>query len=155
MVYDILRDQVVLSHPSEDNIFVKIKLNNDRIGYFTFMGDTFLQLSGQTASGTALAPGLYHRLYDGMVGVWAKRLKTRQDLIESQTLITVFTQKDRYFLHHEGQYHPVKSKGSVLRVFKEHKKELNRHLRKSGISFRENREEAIIFLAKQYDALRK
>jgi hypothetical protein len=154
MLYDVLRDQVVISHASEENIFVKIKLNNDRIGYFNFMGDTFVQVSGKTASGTSLAQGLYHQLYDGEVGVVAKRVKTRQDLIESQTVIAVFTPKDRYYIRKDGQYHPVKSKGSVIEVFKEHKKELARHLRKTGIRFRENREAAIIALAKQYDALR-
>jgi hypothetical protein len=155
MLYDVLRDQVVISHASEDNIFVKIKLNNDRIGYFDFMGDIFVQASGQTASGTSLTPGLYHQLYDGKVGVVAKRVKTRQDVIESQMVIAVFTSKDRYYILKEGLYYPVKSKGSVMQVFKEHKKELARHLRKNQIKFRENREAAIISLAKHYDALQE
>lgn len=153
LLYDILLDQVVISHASEDNIFVKIKLNNDRIGYFTFMGGTFVQASGQTASGAALPPGLYQQLYDGQVAVLAKRQKTRQDVVENQTILVVFSQKDRFYLRHKGQYYLVKSKASVLQVFKEHKKELARHLRKNGLRFRESREEAIISLAKYYDAL--
>lgn len=154
ILYDISQDQVLVTHPSEEGIFVKIKLNNDRIGYFTFLGDTFVQIRGNTSSDTPLEPGLYQQLYDGEVGVVAKRIKTRQDQIESQTVISVFTQRDRYYIRKDGQYYPVKSKGSVLQVFKEHKKELSQHLRKSGVKFRENREAAIITLAKHYDALR-
>ncbi|HEX8532057.1 MAG TPA: hypothetical protein VF646_18610, partial [Cytophagales bacterium] len=66
-----------------------------------------------------------------------------------------FYGRDRYFLRKDGQFHAVKGKGSVLAVFDDRKKELQKFLREQKIRYKRNPESTMVLLARQYDALTK
>jgi hypothetical protein len=66
-----------------------------------------------------------------------------------------FYERNRYFLRKDGQFYAVKGKGSVLGVFDDRKKELQRFLREQKIRYKRDPESAMVQLARQYDVLTK
>jgi hypothetical protein len=155
MLYDLVKDLVVIGHFDETGTSLNIRLNKERVQRFTLQGHTFVRIVGDSSNSTSVAAGFYDLLYDGQVKVLAKRQKKYQQSVEDRHVILVFSSKDRYYIRVGDQYHLVKSKGSALKVFQEHRKELVRYLRQHKHNFSDDRELALVALAEQYDALTK
>lgn len=64
-----------------------------------------------------------------------------------------FSQSVKYYILKEGVYHAVRSKGSVLKVFKSKKKELARYIKQQKLDFRHAPEEAIVSVVREYERL--
>lgn len=122
----------------------------DRVDAFTFHGHNFARLEPDSAAAT-MPEGLYDILYTGNSKVIAKRHKASK----KEVAVLVFSEKDQYYVYKDGQYHAVNSKPSVLKVFRNHRKELSKFLRDNNISFKDDREVAIVHVATQNDMLSK
>ena len=155
LLYDLVMDGLLISHFDEDGIFMKVKIDQEKVSAFTLAGRNFVRLRPDSVLGSPLSPGLYQLLYDGDVQVLAKRQKRKREAIVDQVVEISFEDKDRYFIRKGNKYYPVKNKASVLRVFGDHKKELARKLRQSGILFGQDPEAALLLLAQSYDALKE
>jgi hypothetical protein len=59
----------------------------------------------------------------------------------------------KYYILKDSVYYAVKSKGSLLKIFPSHRKELSRYIREQRLNFRRNTEEAIVATVKQYERL--
>ncbi|WP_018477200.1 hypothetical protein [Pontibacter roseus] len=149
MLYDVVDEAVVVALQNvSEGIFSKIRVDLDRVQRFTFKGHTFVRLE-QDSAAAGMATGFYDMLYTGDSKVVAKRHKATK----KEVALLVYSVDDSYFIRKDNQYHAVKSKASVLKLFKEHKKELSKYLRDNGINFKGDREHAIVRLAAQYDIL--
>jgi hypothetical protein len=76
-------------------------------------------------------------------------------MMDSRTFKYIFGAKNQYFIYKEGVYHPVKSKSSVLKVFKDRKSVLKKQLAKNKIRFGKDRELALSKSAKFYEESEK
>ncbi len=153
-LYDAYHDELVLSHTSSQGLLRNIQLYKKRVSQFVLDGHSFIYLNEEN-NPTAPAPGYYELLYaSNSVMVLAKRYKKKLELIEDQKLRYRFTEVNSYYVQVNNTYYPVQSKASVLNVFKEHKPELQRNLRKSELRpYRKNREQVIVTLARRYTEL--
>lgn len=145
MLYNLETDDVIIGQFSEAGRFNQIKLNRQQVSGFTLSGNRFVHLRKHSAP----EHGFYQELYAGHVQVLARRRKEyKKDVVTLS-----FPEKDSYYLMVGGKYHEVKSKSSVMKVLKGHKKELSAFLRANNIVFSQNREQALSQLAAQYDVL--
>ncbi|WP_299824968.1 hypothetical protein [uncultured Pontibacter sp.] len=143
--YDIVNDDVIVGRHDEFSPTIYIKVHKNKITQFKLDGHTFIHIQDNST----LAPGFYEQLYSGNLQVLAKRKK----VYKKEVVTVTFPADNYYYLLKAGTYFPVKSKGSVLKVLKEHKKELSQYLKANNIIFSQNREFAIAKLAEQYDLL--
>ena len=150
MLYDIVNEAVVVAQLDHvESLSNKITIDLDRVEYFSLQGHHFVRLEQDSAAMTMPA-GFYDLLYAGNTKVVAKRQKATK----KEVGVLVYSEEDKFYIRRGGQYHQVKSKASVLKVFREHRKQLAKAMREHNISFKDNREQAIVWVAAHYDSLR-
>jgi hypothetical protein len=148
MLYDIVRDEVAIQRPGAP---YRIRLHSERISSFSIGNHRFARLVGDSTVG--VRTGFYQLLYDGSVKALARRIKTIHEDISSGQYKADFVEEDRYFILKNGTYYPVKSKRALLRLFPEQASALQKYLRANRIKFKQQREEAITAVVRQYDYL--
>ena len=152
MRYDIMSDVVVMQHPESTIYF---KLVSEKIKLFTLANHTFVRLEADSLGNSPIRTGFYDLLADGQVKVLAKRTKTAQEKAQSTGMTGQFDEHERYFVKKGLNYHQVKSKNSVINLFPEQKKELQKYARSNKLNFRKGRELSIVKLVQFYESLPK
>ena len=148
MLYDIATEEVVVRHYGE---FFRVRLDREEVGYFSILSHRFFYLTGEDIRGVPIIAGFYDHLYSGNISLFVKRKKTIKESFDNREIHREFIQNDLFFIEKEGAFYPVKTKGSVLKVLKDQKREIRRHLKTRKIKFRKNPENAILKIVKFYD----
>jgi hypothetical protein len=147
LLYDIRNDQIITEH----NRGNPIKLISEKVQSFALLDHTFVRLNRDSQN--KISDGFYDRLYDGQSKVYAKHSKIFRETLEPPRIIPHFDENTRYFLVKDGVFNVVKSKASVLGVFRDRKHDVKNFIRKNRLSFQHNRETAIVRTAAFYDTL--
>ncbi|HTF20543.1 MAG TPA: hypothetical protein VK658_20865 [Chryseolinea sp.] len=147
MFYDLSRDQVITEHMLTG---AKIELIVKKISAFEINHHPFERLYRDSSG--VISEGFYERLYNGPTKVYVKRTKTLSSRASGNELIYTFDERNRVYLLKDNQYHPVRTKKSVLRVFGDKKPELKSMLKDEKIKFKTARERAIVRMAQTYDS---
>ena len=105
--------------------------------------------------GLMLPEGYYIRTYNGKCQVWNREVFFLSYFTEYFDLFYTFESTKRIYIVMDGVYYPVKNKRSVLKLFASRKKEIKEFIKQTGLSFRDNQENAIIAIAGYYDKLTK
>jgi hypothetical protein len=150
--YDVRLDQLVTENLAGP---LRIRLVPEKVRYFTLLNHTFVRIVADSTLQGGVRTGYYDQLYDGRVQVLAKRVKLIHEQISSGRVERYFYGRDRHYIRKGDQFYPVKRKGSVLNVFDDRKRELQKFLREQKIRYKQNPEAAMVQLARQYDALTK
>ena len=151
MLYDIVRDEVVIKHFNGDNLL----LQPAKVKYFNLMNHSYERLISGEEIEPSMRTGFYDLLYGGNTKALVRRTKQRQEKIVDKRVITLFPQKNFYYIRKDGHFHSVYSKKAVLSLFPEHQKILRKSLRDDKIKFRKDRENAIARIVALYDQLAK
>lgn len=150
LLYDVFKDQLVVRYRRG---FGNVTLQSPKVRSFTLAGHDFVRVEADTGRVEGLRTGFYDQLYTGKTKVLARRRKDRLQQLSETKITILFPIKDQLFVYKNGEYQPVRSKSSVLALLPEYKRLLRKELRKQNLSFRDNREEAIINMASHYDEL--
>ncbi len=150
LLYDIVKDQLVARYKLGIG---NVALQSQKVGYFTLPGHTFVRVEADTGRVEGLRTGFYDQLYGGKTKVVASRTKERQQDLTDRKVIIKFPQKDVFYLYRHGEYHPVRTKKSLLSHLEDQKRPLKQYLREHNLNFRDNREAVILGLAAYYDEL--
>lgn len=151
--YDVVFDQVVIQHAT--NPFSLRFLDKD-VRYFIINNHRFTRIEADSTAPTAFRTGYYEVLVDSPVQLLAKRAKRKQERINQRQVDIEFTLTDRLFIKKDGIYHPIKSKGSVTRLFADHSKEVQQYIKDNKLKFKKSRREAdITYLTRYYAGLRR
>ena len=151
MLYDIVRDEVVIKHFNGDNLL----LQPAKVKYFNLLNHSYERLTSGIEIEPSMRTGFYDLLYGGNTRALVRRTKQRQEKIVDKRVITLFTEKDFYYIRRDGHFHSVYSKKAVLSLFPEYQKILRKSLRDGKIKFRKDRENAIARIVALYDQLAK
>jgi hypothetical protein len=153
MMYDLIKDKLVLDQPFSH---FKMELISEKVKSFDLSGHHFERLA-RAKNDSSISTGFYDLLYNGNVKVYAKRHKERKETALSTGIKVEYLDKDQLFIYKDGQYFHVKSKPSVLAVFRDKKKILRKEINanKNRINFNTDRDGAIAMLAKLYDETEK
>jgi hypothetical protein len=150
LLYDIYTDEVIVEHY---NSVYALCLNSQKVSKFSLPNHSFIRITNDSAVSTIPKTGFYEILYVGDVSVFARRKKTIFEEIVDRSVHREYVPANFYFIKIGEVYHSVKSKRSVLALFKEHKKEINKSLRKNKIKFRKSKETALVTMAAEFDKL--
>ncbi len=147
LLYDLITDEVITANQGALQ-----KLLPEKLTSFSIKGHTFVHLPKDSLANTPLQPGMYELLYSQTTKVYAKRSKQPQELVEKGQMTGFYVPVNKYYILKDGRYHPVGSQSAVLKVFKDEKKPLKKHLNAQKLRFSKQKEAAIIEAATFYDA---
>lgn len=153
MMYDISKDAVVVQLFNHFSMFT---LLSERVRDFSFSGHRFIRIDvDQMRNNKAeLTTGFYEQLYAGKLEILAKRRKTLQTSVNSTTTVeTFFSETNDYYLKKENMYYKIGSKGSILKLLKDRKNELQKYLKQSDIKYGDNPEVAMVKMVSYYDQI--
>jgi hypothetical protein len=153
LLYDEVKDELVTEDFSQTNF---VQLIKQRTSAFTIREHRFVRIDEGTAHASGISSGFYEVLYDGKSRV----LKQETKKITEQVMFggapgKVIETKLNYFILHEGRYHRIKNKRSLLESFSQNKQDLNAFIRKQDLSFKKNADKFLIAVAAFYDQLTK
>jgi hypothetical protein len=151
MLYDIVRDEVVIKHFNGDNLL----LQPGKVRQFKLFDHHYQRLTSGVEIEPEMKTGFYDLLYNGESKALVRRTKQRQEKIVDKRVITLFPPKDFYYIRKDGHYHAVRSKKSVMSLFPENHKILRKALREQNIRFKKERETAIAIIVALQDQLAK
>ncbi|HEX8377055.1 MAG TPA: hypothetical protein VF602_04505 [Pedobacter sp.] len=146
LLYDILLDQLVLRYL--DN-YSSIILLQENVSNFSILNYDFINI--RDSKNPSLMPnGYYNSLYkSGNVLLLAKRSKTVKKSVESGAVIYNVLPVDTYFVLKDGAVEKANNKKAFLKQFKRAGNQ--QYLKSKNLSYRKDRENWIIALAKYYD----
>jgi hypothetical protein len=150
LLYDLHRDQLVLTHPTSA---LKLKLINDKVTSFTLGGHAFIRLHKDSLAAGPGKTGFYQVLVNGKVQALAKRYKDLQEAATREGMTGEFRDINRYFLLQDHTLIPVKSKGDVYKALPERRKELQQYARDQKLKFGRNREADLVAIIRHYNGL--
>ncbi|KQS33092.1 hypothetical protein [Dyadobacter sp. Leaf189] len=151
MLYDIFKDELVIKHFNGDHLL----LQSEKVDFFLLNDHSFVRLEAGKDIGPQMRTGFYDVIYDGKSRTIARRAKQRQEKIVDKKVISLYPQKNFFFVLKDGKYHSTQTKKSVLNLFPEHKKELRKVLRDGHIKFRKQKDLAIAKMVAVHDELAK
>ncbi|MBO0936808.1 hypothetical protein J2I47_09660 [Fibrella sp. HMF5335] len=146
LLYDIVRDEVVLAHPTG----YRMALLSDRIQGFSVQGHTFIRVDS-TQQG--LPTGFYDLLYNGPTQLVAHHTKAIVINPSANGTYGVFDPKTTYYIKKSGRFYPIKNKKTLFVVLENNKKQLTAFTRKEKLKFKQDIGTTFIKLAKANDEL--
>lgn len=154
LMYDIYNDQVLLKYFNETGRLAPIILNSSDIKVFYLYDHSFIFLKEDTV--VNMTEGIYDELYSGSsINLFVKRKKEIIQTSKWNDLWEEFVENDLYFLKKDGSYHRIKNLKSILKVLKDHKKELKIYIRNNNLNYMENFEESSIKIITYFETLLK
>ena len=78
-----------------------------------------------------------------------------EELSSEQGILRRILVKVNYYIGKDNSYFPVTNKKDVMAIYKDRKKEVRDYISNNGLSFRNNKEEAITKVSAYYDQLIK
>lgn len=153
MMYDIYKDVVVVQLYNRFSMFTPL---SERVQNFSFSGHHFIRIEAdQIADNKAeLVTGFYDQLYSGKIEILAKRRKTLQNSSNAVAAPeTFFSETNDYYLKKGNVYYKIGSKGSILKLLKDKKGELQKHIKQNNIRFGDDPEFAMVKIASYYDQI--
>lgn len=150
VLYDSFSDVVVARRRDGQTKYI---LRPEKITHFQLNGHSFARIAFADVK-NATKDGYYEELYTGKSSVIAKRNKTRSETIYSgEGYKVVFEDLNNIYIKKNNIYNPVKSRGDVLKLFKDKADALNKYIKSGAVSFRDGNEQAIVKLANYYDQI--
>lgn len=151
LLYDIIKNELLIHDPS--NIYI-IRLNNERVGWFTIWGHTFIRLIFDSANNSQMRTGFYDLLYNGKTSLYRKDSKTlNENTASAQGINRYVVETNEYFIKKENQFYKVTNKKSLMVVLKNKKKEIGQFIKKNKLNLRKNKNGALIKIAAYYDGI--
>ena len=149
MLYDLLKDQLVILH---FNNLMKMALINQKVKEFTVGDHHYIRLVKDSAGNQPLETGYYDEIYKGKTAVLVRRSKFIQEIVTDH-LEQEFIPKNNYFIKKDGSFKTVKSYKWLLGVFGNKSRDVKRYLKKNRIKYRRDKETTIAKAAAYYDTL--
>ena len=151
MLYDLYKDVVVMQLPGK---VASVQLLSERVESFDLLGHHFIRIDpALTPGGSNLAVGFYDQLYNSKSELLVRREKVIQNS-NSAVLDTYFTPSSaKMYLKINGVYKSFDNEKSMLTILEGKKKELKQYIKDKKISFKENKEQAMVSVITYYDLI--
>ncbi|HUB61173.1 MAG TPA: hypothetical protein VL978_10745 [Puia sp.] len=153
MEYDLVKEQLVIMDPF--HVF-KISLYMDLVDSFALGGNRYFRIRDSLAP-SSMRAGYWDRVYQGRIVLLKREHKTRNEniVISSDNVRYFIDSSASYYIRRNNVYLPVNNKKELFDALKDRKRsEIRRVLRKSGLPWRDNKEELLRRVAAWYDGIK-
>ena len=138
MKYDLVKDRVIIRH---HNGFYKIELVSQQIDSFLISGHSFSRLQPNRE---LLIPsmGFYEVVHTPLIQLVIKRQNKVVEFIDNRVLARRVEERTQVFADREGKRYTINNLKDLLELMPEHRKAIQRHLKKEGIRYRKDKVQA-------------
>ncbi|MVN90691.1 hypothetical protein [Mucilaginibacter aquatilis] len=150
LMFDVFKNQIVTVQPVNN---YRIILQQYLLSDFIIADHHFVYVNEADSVKQQLKPAYYDVLYSGKTSVLSHYSKERSESTNIHGVEVRFIDHVNYYIIKDKVVYNVSGKGSVLKVFKDKKKELNAYLSANAIKFNDNKALAISKLSAYYDQL--
>jgi hypothetical protein len=151
--YDLVRDRVVLTYPSQA---VTVALVSEKVASFTMSGHQFVRLATDSARRGELPTGFYELLLPGPVSLLARHTKKLNQTTVQQNLRLEFRQTDKLFARTTSAFEEITSLKKLVAVLPTHKAEVQHYARLHKLGFSTaDRETSAVSLLRYYYTLQQ
>lgn len=147
MLYELTSGNLVVRRYDGGVLMCLIK---EKVGSFNLYNHTFIHLVPDSGN-TVITNDFYDRIYNGKNAIYVRRQKILYE--DPATYERSFLINDKYVIYKNNAWYPVSSEGDVLKLFKDHKKEITKYLRQNKIKYKKAPEYAMVKMAEYYDTL--
>ena len=149
LIYDICKDEIVTRHPNS----ALVRLFSERVLQFYFQGQTFVRLNHDTDN--VVKNGIYQRLVEGNVTIFARRQKKIEEQIKDDKLERKFIFSSQYYVLKDGRYHVINKQKSLLDLLKDGRQIIVQYLKTHQLRYKTDKEKTIIQIAGFYNQSHK
>jgi hypothetical protein len=152
MLYDLVKDQLVIMDPF--NVF-KVSLYMDLVDSFALDGHVYFRMRDSLAP-SSMRSGFWDRLHSGrLVLLKRERKALNENIMITPDNVRYFIDGSvSYFFQKGGVYHPVNDKKELFDALKDRRRsEIRRVMRRSGLDWRENKEQLLLLVSAWYDGV--
>lgn len=152
MKYDIFKDQLLVENFNSSGFLSPIILDQTKVHSFYLMKHHFIMVEADTTS--ILRTGYYDLMYAGNDLQFVVR--RRKEIVDSNEISSIreeFAIKDRYYIRKGGDFYRFRNKNSLLKVLKDHKKELKAFIKRSALPSTMQPDVLFTEIIKYYDSL--
>lgn len=147
LIYDLnLKQVVTMLYDSS----TKFALLSEGLSSFDLYGHHFINFTPDEHN-KKMDAGFYDELYNNKLQLLVKRSKSGQ--FESLTAKRVYYLKNTYYIKKGETYHSVSTKGQVLNLLNDKKKELKKYIKDRGIDYSDDKERAMVMILAYYDSI--
>lgn len=149
MKYDLVKDRLVIRH---HNGFYKIDLVSQQIDSFSIAGHSFVRLQPNKE---ALVPkmGFYEVVQTPLINLYIRRENRIVEFIDNNVLARRVEERTQFFADKNGKRYPIDNLNSLLSLMPDHRKAIQRHLKKEGIRYRKDKVAAVTTAVTYYNQL--
>lgn len=145
--YDLVRNEIAIKGPAGPQL-----LFSEKIGTVIVEGHRFVQILTDTGQNDLPESGLYELLFNNsQLVLLHKETKRILDNIEASSELKQYIEtEDVYYLKNRNGYTPVNKESQLLSILSDKKTEIRQFLRKSKLSFKKNKQQALVAAIKYY-----
>lgn len=151
LLFDVIKVEVLTNDPSKVYI---IRLNNERISWFTIWKNTFVRIVTDSTSNPQVQTGFYDLLYQGKTSLYENVSKTiKENSASIQGINRYVVESDEYFIKKDSRFYKVKNRKSLMGILSNKKKELTQFIKKNKLNVRKNTTYALAKIVAFYDEI--
>jgi hypothetical protein len=149
LLYDVYSDNVVALLY---NHFTKYSLIREKVSGFDLLDHHIVNIDSLSLPGNSvIKSGFYDEIYHGKLQVLVKRSKNIQTTSGQSTLESYFSASIHYYIKKNSVYYEISSKGELLDLLKDKKKDIQQFIRANQINYRKQTIDALAKIASYYD----
>jgi hypothetical protein len=152
MLFDLVKEQLVIMDPF--NVF-KISLYMNLVDSFSLDGHLYFPMRDSLAP-PSMRSGFWDRIYQGKVVLLKRERKSlNESIMVSPDNVRFFILSSvSYYFQKGGAYHPVNDKKELFDALNDRRRsEIRRVMRRSGLDWRDNKEQLLQLVAAWYDGV--
>jgi hypothetical protein len=149
LVYEDYRQYLVAIDQS-----FQLKLINERISSFTIADRHFERQTADSLETGIPAIGFYEVLYSGRSRVLKRTIKKIREVLGVTNGLTRFMDETGdYYLRNGKKYLTINTKRELLNIMNDHRKEVQRFIRKNNLHFKTDKDKDLVMVAAYYDQI--
>ncbi len=149
LIYDLNLQQVVTLLYDKSTKFAFL---NEGLASFDLYGHHFINFMPDEQN-KKMSAGFYDELYNNNNNLQLLVKRTKSGQFESLTGKRVYYSKNNYYIKKGNTYQSVSTKGQVLNLLGDKKKELKKFIKDRGIDYSDDKERAMVMILTYYNSI--
>lgn len=148
LMYDLSSDKIVAEHFAG----AAVELVTAKVSAFSIAGHNFKKYKKSDDTRQTITEGFYEVLYEGKVIILKRHIKIYTEILKMTEIYREFDEKTHYYVVKNNAFYPIGSRGALIKILSDKKRELRRFSRENDLGFRKD-DTVFKKLAAYYDTL--
>jgi|GEM_PF-5972840 hypothetical protein len=148
--YDLVKNQLVILNATKE---FEMAILNDYVSEFKINNHHFIKIISDSVHEYNPGPGFYELLYNGHSSVIANHYKRIEASLKAEDNTSSFLKYNNFFVFSLNEYHEVKRISDYFNLYKDHKEQLKKYMRKGKLNYAKDPAKTLVSLASYLDTI--